>query len=223
MPSFSPSNFLKFGKAAGEQSPKPTGKAAPGALQRHSIGFEQFCAALQTPDGGMSVLDMSGASQANILFLTAYGHRVSSDDIMATMQQSFTDNFYENQQSASNAQRFLDQALTFPDDSFDGILVWDALQFLAPPLLNQVVAQFLRLMRPKGVMLTFFSSSEKTASLPIYTYRIVDKKTLTLTPRAGEQRIQYYNNRFLEKLFEDAASLKFFLTRDHLREVLVRK
>ena len=171
----------------------------------------------------MSVLDMSGASQANIVFLTGFGHRVSSDDIMATMQQSFADNFHENQQSASNAQRFLDQALTFPDDSFDGILVWDALQFLAPPLLNQVVAQFLRIMRPKGVMLTFFSSSEKTTALPVYTYRIADQKTLSLIPRAGEQRIQYYNNRFLEKLFENASSLKFFLTRDHLREVLVRK
>jgi ubiquinone/menaquinone biosynthesis C-methylase UbiE len=223
LPSFSPSSFLKFGKVAAGDSSRPAGKGAPGTLQRHSIGFEQFCAALQTPEGGMSVLDMSGASQANILFLTGFGHRVSSDDIMASMQQSFADNFYENQQSASNAQRFLDQALTFPDNSFDGILVWDALQFLAPPLLHQVVAHFLRLMRPKGVMLTFFSSSEKTTSLPIYTYRVVDKKTLTLTPRAGEQRIQYYNNRFLEKLFQDAASLKFFLTRDHLREVLVRK
>jgi hypothetical protein len=223
LPSFSPSSFLKFGKVAAGEPPKSAGKGAPGAFQRHSIGFEQFCAALQTPEGGMSVLDMSGASQANITFLTGLGHRVSSDDIIATMQQAFPDSFYESQQSASNAQRFLDQALTFPDDSFDGILVWDALQFLAPPLLNQVVAQFLRLMRPKGVMLAFFSSSEKAPALPIYSYRIADKKTLTLTPRAGEQRIQYYNNRFLEKLFEDAASLKFFLTRDHLREVLIRK
>ncbi len=214
---------MKFGKASAGDPAKPAGKDSSASFQRHSSGFEQFCSALQTPDGGMSVLDMSGASQANIVFLTGFGHRVASDDIMATMQQSFADNFHENQQSASNAQRFLDQALAFPDDSFDGILVWDALQFLSPPLLNQVIAQFLRIMRPKGVMLTFFSSSEKTISLPIYTYRIADRKTLSLTPRAGEQRIQYYNNRFLEKLFENASSLKFFLTRDHLREVLVRK
>ena len=119
--------------------------------------------------------------------------------------------------------RFLDQALAFPDNSFDGILVWDALQFLVPPLIDQVVAQFLRIMRPKGVMLTFFSASEKASTLPIYSYRIADRKTLTLTPRAGAQRIQYYNNRFVEKLFENASSVKFFLTRDHLREVLVRK
>ena len=214
---------MKFGKAAAGDPSKPSGKDAPLGFQRHSSGFDQFCSALQTPEGGMSVLDMSGASQANIVFLTGFGHRVSSDDIIGAMQQSFADNFHENQQSASNAQRFLDQALAFPDDSFDGILVWDALQFLSPPLLNQVVAQFLRIMRPKGVMLAFFSSSEKTTALPVYTYRIADRKTLSLIPRAGEQRIQYYNNRFLEKLFEDASSLKFFLTRDHLREVLVRK
>ncbi|HSU32866.1 MAG TPA: class I SAM-dependent methyltransferase [Bryobacteraceae bacterium] len=214
---------MKFGSVARVNPFKPTSKDPSGSLSRHSSGFDQFCAALQVPEGGMSVLDMSGASQANIVFLTSFGHRVSSDDIMAAMQQSFGDNFHENQQSASNAQRFLDQALAFPDNSFDGILVWDALQFLVPPLIDQVVAQFLRIMRPKGVMLTFFSASEKASTLPIYSYRITDRKTLSLTPRAAAQRIQYYNNRFVEKLFENASSVKFFLTRDHLREVLVRK
>ena len=134
---------MKFGSVARVNPFKPTGKDPSGSFSRHSSGFDQFCAALQVPEGGMSVLDMSGASQANIVFLTSFGHRVSSDDIMAAMQQSFGDNFHENQQSASNAQRFLDQALAFPDNSFDGILVWDALQFLVPPLIDQVVAQFL--------------------------------------------------------------------------------
>jgi hypothetical protein len=34
---------------------------------------------------------------------------------------------------------------------------------------------------------------------------------------------QLFNNRAIEKLFREAQSLKFFLTRDHLREVIVRR
>jgi len=177
---------------------------------------------LQTQEN-LSILDMSGASQANISFITGLGHRISSDDILGTMQQCFGDDFLENQQMASNAQRFLDQTLTFPDQSFDGALVWDTLQFLTSPLLDQTVAQLLRVMRPGGLMLVFFNADEKLPRIPLYNYRIQDQKTLLLTPRGGSQRIHFFNNRTLEKIFDKAASLKFFLTRDNLREVIVRR
>jgi hypothetical protein len=172
----------------------------------------------------LSILDMSGASQANISFITGLGHRISSDDVIGTMQQCFGDDFLENQQAASNAQRFLDQTLTFPDQSFDGALVWDTLQFLTSPLLEQAIGQLLRVMRPGGMLLVFFNSDEKANRIPVYNYRIQDQKTLLQTPRdSGLQRTQYFNNRAVERLFEQASSLKFFLTRDHLREVIVRR
>lgn len=179
---------------------------------------------LQTAEN-LSILDMSGASQANITFITGFGHRISSDDIIGTMVECFGNDFLESQQAASKAQRFLDQTLTFPDQFFDGALVWDALQFLTSPLLEQTVARLLRVMRPGGAMLVFFSADEKASQIPVYNYRIQDSKTLLQVPRAGInlQRSQYFNNRALEKLFHEAASLKFFLTRDHLREVIVKR
>ncbi len=203
---------------------KPLPKDAPPSSARHSSGFDQFCSILQSSEN-LSILDMSGASQANISFITGFGHRISSDDIIGTMVESFGDDFLDSQQAASNAQRFLDQTLTFPDQFFDGALVWDALQFLASPLLDQTVAQLLRVMRPGGPMLAFFNSDEKATRIPVYNYRVQDSKTLLQVPRAGVgyQRSQYFNNRSLEKVFERAASLKFFLTRDHLREVIVRR
>jgi hypothetical protein len=97
------------------------------------------------------------------------------------------------------------------------------LQFLAPPVLDQAVARLLRVMRPGGIVLAFFNSDEKATRIPIYNYRIQDSKTLLQIPRGGSQPAQYFNNRSLEKLFERASSLKFFLTRDSLREVIVRK
>jgi SAM-dependent methyltransferase len=190
---------------------------------RHSSGFDQFCSVLQK-DEGYSILDMSGASQANIGFITGMGHRISSDDIIGTMEECFGRDFIEGQQAAANAQRFLDQALTFPDASFDGALAWDALQFLTSPLLEQAVSQLLRVMRPGGLMLAFFNADEKATRLPVYNYRIQDQKTLLQVPRGGlTQRGQFFPNRTVERVFANAASLKFFLTRDSLREVLVRR
>ncbi len=213
---------MKFSSGKGALG-KLSAKDSPPVLTRHSSGFEQFCGMLQSPES-LSILDMSGASQANISFITGYGHRISSDDIIGTMQESFGQDFLESQQAASNAQRFLDQTLTFPDQFFDGVLVWDALQFLTPPLLEQTVAQLLRVMRPGGLMLVFFNADDKATKIPVYNYRIQDSKTLLQTPRGtGYQRSQYFNNRTLEKLFEQAGSLKFFLTRDNLRELIVRR
>ncbi|MBV8552946.1 MAG: hypothetical protein JOY54_16755 [Acidobacteriaceae bacterium] len=208
---------MRFGAGKGAPS-----KDAPPTLTRHSSGFDQFCSMLQSAEG-LSILDMSGASQANISFVTGFGHRISSDDIIGTMQQQFGQDWFESQQAASTAHRFLEQTLTFPDASFDGALVWDALQFLTSPLLEDTVAQLLRVMRPGALMLAFFNADEKATRIPIYNYRIQDAKTITQVPRGGYQHCQYFNHRTLEKLFERAASLKFFLTRDHLREVIVRR
>ena len=71
----------------------------------------------------------------------------------------------------------------------------------------------------------FFSANEKATTIPVYNYRIQDRKTLLQMPRPGttDQKSQYFNNRRLEKLFEAASSVKFFLTRDHLRELIVRR
>jgi SAM-dependent methyltransferase len=173
--------------------------------------------------GNLSILDMSGASQASITFITEAGHRISSDDVIGTMLQAFGSDFHENQQAASNGRRFLEQTLTFPDDTFDGILVWDALQFLSPPLIEHTVTQLLRVLRPGGLILAFFNANEKLKEIPLYNYRIQDPKTLLQIPRAAPQRVQNFNNRMIERLFEQAASVKFFLTRDNLREVLVRR
>ena len=213
---------MKFGGAASDRDTKPSGKNALPPIVRHSNGFDQFATMLQKTSG-LSILDMSGASQANVTFVTNLGHRISTDDIVGTMEQCFGAEFLENQKVASKAQRFMDQTLTFPDESFDGGLIWDTLQFLTSPVADQVIAQLMRVMRPGALMLFFFGSDEKTTRLPMYNYRIQDNRTILLSPRGGYQKVQYFHNRLLERLFHNAASVKFFLTRDNLRELIVRR
>lgn len=199
-------------------------KASAGSVTRQSNGFEQFFKQLQCNDT-LSVLDLAGVSQANISFITSLGHRLSSEDLTSIVDQCFADDgdFLENQLAASRIQRFVDQSLNFEEEQFDGALVWDTLQFMAPPLLEQTVERLLRVMRPGGLLLAFFYSDDKVPTRPIYNYRIVDQKTLQLNPRGTQRKVQHFNNRTIERLFENAQSLKFFLTRDNLREVIVRK
>jgi hypothetical protein len=131
--------------------------------------------------------------------------------------------FYENQSNPLKAGRFLESVLNFPDGQFDGALVWDTLQYVAAPLLQTVVQKLHTILQPGASLLAFFHSEERVETIPTYSYRILDHRTITLVSRGRRKPAQFFNNRSLEKLFQDFDSVKFFLTRDHLREVIVRR
>ena len=203
-------------------SRKSSGPAAP--QTRSSHGLEQFFSSIQGEEN-LSILDCAGASQANISFITALGHRIYSNDIVQAMEEVFgrEGDFLANQADPQRAATFLRETMSFDDQSFDGALIWDTLQFLAPPLLDQTVDHLSRVLRPRASLLAFFHADEKLGSAPLYSYRITGPKTMSLTPRGVVRPTQYFNNRTLEKLFQKFQSVKFFLTRDHLREVIVRR
>lgn len=194
------------------------------ALNRPSNGLDQFFASLRDQES-LSILDFSGATQANISYITSMGHRIYSNDVLRSMEEFFGSggDFIANQSDPERASAFLRESLDFPEKSFDGALIWDTLQFLAPPLLQDTVDRLARILRPEAYLLAFFQADEKAQTAPLYTYRIVESKVMSLTPRNQARPVQYFNNRTLEKLFQKYNSVKFFLTRDHLREVIVRR
>jgi len=174
---------------------------------------------------GLSILDLAAANQNTISFITNYGHRLYSDDMLLQLDETFGTgaDFIENQQNPRLLQDFLDKTLLFPDQEFDGALVWDTLQFLAPPVLAAVIDRLWQILRPGSCMLALFSADERAQEVPLYSYRMVDQRTIGLNPRGTRKPAQPFNNRGLEKLFQKFQSVKFFLTRDHLREVIVRR
>jgi ubiquinone/menaquinone biosynthesis C-methylase UbiE len=190
---------------------------------RHSHGLDQFCASLvERP--GLSILDLAGASQATVTFVTSYGHRLYSDDFVRQLDQCFSDrDFYEDQTNPLKAATFLDSTLNFPEGYFDGVLVWDTLQFLTAPLLSTVIGRLHRVLKPGACLLAFFHAEERIETIPTYSYRISDHRSILLVDRGRRRPAQFFNNRSLERLFQDFQSVKFFLTRNHLREVIVRR
>lgn len=198
------------------------------AESRQSRGLEQFCASLEERPC-LSILDFAGVSQATISFVTNYGHRIYADDFVRQLDKIFgpeanggTD-FFDNQANPLLTSQFFQSALNFEDESFDGALVWDSLQFLASPLLPTVVAKLHRMLRPGASLLSMFHAEERITTIPTFAYRVQDHKTLQLVSRSQRKPAQIFSNRSLEKLFQDFSSVKFFLTRDHLREVIVRR
>ena len=209
--------------AAGPSSPAapPAGSMKPSTRQSH--GLEQFCSVIRERPG-LSILDFGAASQANVTFLTEMGHKLASEDYVRSLELAFGGgDFYENQADPQRAAAFLSENLNFPPESFDGALVWDSFQFLSPNLLQPTVERLYEILRPKACVLAFFHSDEKSDTVPLYQYRIGDQRNLLLSPRGVRKRAQFFNNRGLEKLFQRFDSIKFFLTRDNLREVIVRR
>ena len=200
-------------------------KTTPGAPQtRPSNGLDQFFSAIDGQEN-LSILDFAGVTQANVSFITALGHRIYSNDILRTLEETFGNNgdFLANQSDPARVEAFLRETMTFPDQCFDGALIWDTLQFLSPSLLEATVDRLAAILRPGACLLAFFHADEKVRTVPLCSYRIADKKVISLQQRGQSWPIQYFNNRSLEKLFQKFQSVKFFLTRDHLREVIVRR
>jgi hypothetical protein len=119
--------------------------------------------------------------------------------------------------------KFIENALPFAEESFDGALVWDSLQFLSPALLQTVVTRLYGVLRPGSSLLAMFHTEERIDTIATYSYRIQDHRTVQMTAPAQRKPAQIFSNRSLEKMFQDFQSVKFFLTRDRLREVIVRR
>ncbi len=171
----------------------------------------------------MSILDLAGANQGTVSFVTNLGHRIYSDDILRTLESVYgsDDSAVYNPQHMA---QFLEQSLEFPESHFDGALVWDTLQFLPPQILQSAVDRLHRILKPNACLLALFHAEENLEAVPACSYRIATPKSISITPRTGTRKAeQHFNNRNLEKLFQDFASVKFFLTRDHLREVIVKR
>ena len=200
------------GRKAGKKDPPTT---------RQSRGLEQFFFNIRDVVG-LSVLDCAGANQDNINFLINLGHKVYSQDLVRNLDEAFGHDLAE-QTNPSRIEYFLKQNFDYPPDTLDGVLLWDSLQFMSPALLNATVERLYDVMRPKSYLLAFFTATEKAMEVPSHSFRIVDNKTILLKERDIRQPGQVFNNRNLEKLFGKFESVKFFLTRENLREVIVRR
>jgi hypothetical protein len=196
--------------------------ATPDAVStRSSRGLEEFFGHIHGRSG-LNLLDLGGATQQNVTFITGLGHRFCSMDFLQVLGEISGTDGVADQANPGIIDRFLRQALDYPEQYFDGVLLWDVLEYLAPAMLAAVVERLHKIVRPGSCMLAFFHADDKLDAVPYYAFRILDVKTLQVAQHGTRRPAQLFNNRSLERLFARSESVKFFLTKDRLREVVVK-
>jgi hypothetical protein len=206
------------GAEAGEsKTPKPN---VGQRTSRRSTGFTEFTRSLGAYND-LSVLDLGPTSSANITFLTGFGGRVHNEDVLRSSQDKAYWVPGEDGSDALDPEKFFSENLAYGEKQFDAILCWDIPDFMPEVLVKPMVERLHKIMKPGGILLAFFHTKDAGPDSPYSRYCIVDREVLELDVRPDFRLQRVFNNRHIENLFKDFSSLKFFLARDNIREVLV--
>ncbi len=198
---------------------------AEARIQRRSSGLKEFSKYISGQEG-LCILDLGCTSAANISRLTGVGHKVCTEDLLEAAYDPMLLVPDEEGKKTIDVVRFLRDSLAYDPQSFDAVLCWDVPDYLPEALVKPVVERLCTLSKPGGILLAFFHTRDAGPDAPHYRYHIAGDDMLQLqatargsTPPLRLQRV--FNNRHIENLFREFASLKFFLARDNVREVIV--
>jgi len=222
-------NVRKFFRSSSHQA---AGFTVPQRLTRRSSGMGEISRLLNSQEA-LCVLDMGSTSPTNIRFFTGKGHKSYSEDLL----QSSLDPALRTKDDAGNAvvdsQKFLDENLVYPNAHFDVVLCWNLPDYMEEGLVKPTIDRLWSVMKPGGFLLAFFHTRDAGPDSTCYRYHVTGSDMLEMQevkfaafgrPASDKQspRLQrVFNNRHIENLFRDFASIKFFLARDAIREVLV--
>jgi SAM-dependent methyltransferase len=233
-------SFMKIfrGSSAGPgQIPQPAQTTK--RLSRRSSGLAELAKSFASEEP-LCVLDLGSTSAANIRYLTERGHKLYSEDLLVASTDPALAIKDETGNPVLDSKRFLADNLAYGPGQFDVVLCWNLADYLDESLVKPVVGRLWSLLKPRGMLLAFFHTHEAGPDAPCYRYHIVGGDSLEMQhvdPRremrkgptgvahtaigTGVRLQRVFNNRHIENLFRDFSSIKFFLARDHIREVLV--
>jgi hypothetical protein len=208
-----------FGGGSGDQVVAE--EHAQGRISRRSTGFQEFIRSISAPEG-QRILDLGPTSPTNLNFVTGLGHRAYNEDVLLESHDPGLVIPAQNGTPKSlDIERFMAENLVHEKELFDAVLLWDVPDYLDESLVKPVIERIHKVTKPGGLLLGFFHTRDAGPDAPYYRYHIADKQTLELQ-RGPQFRLQrVFNNRHIENLFHDFGSIKFFLGRDNIREVLV--
>jgi SAM-dependent methyltransferase len=208
----------------------PNQNAEPATrLSRRSNGLGEIAKVLSQQET-LCILDLGSTSANNIRYFTERGHKIYSEDLLEASTDPSLATTNEQGNPALDSRKFLADNLTYPTGQFDIVLCWNFPDYLDESLVKPVVEKLWSVLKPGGLMLAFFHTREAGPDAVCYRYHVMGGDVLEMTPielrkrgRGGSAiRLQrVFNNRHIENLFRDFSSIKFFLSRDNIREVLV--
>jgi len=211
--------------------PGPANLTAATANCRVSNGLKEFLWLISDVPR-CRVLDLGPVWQSTVSFFVDKGYRVSSEDLLRAWKDFLTTeeerlrtavvgNAGEKLLPSALAEKFLETALQYPEQSHHGVLAWDLLDYFDPAAVPPLIDRLSRLVHPGGVVLALFHSR---AAERFHRYRIVDAQTIELIPAPTlAVHSHVFQNRELLGLFEQFRSSKSFVGRDQVREAIFVK
>jgi hypothetical protein len=220
---------MKFFKGSSNQTAAP---AAPHKSTRRSSGMGEVSRLLNSQEA-LCVLDMGATSASNIRFFTGKGHKNYSEDLLRSSLDPALRIQDSDGKSIVDSKKFLDENLVYPNALFDVVLCWNLPDYMEENLVKPTIDRLWSVMKPGALLLAFFHTRDAGPDSTCYRYHVTDSDMLEMQevkfappgrPASEKQspRLQrVFNNRHIENLFRDFSSIKFFLSRDAIREVLV--
>jgi SAM-dependent methyltransferase len=225
-----PSANMKLFRNTPAVSPEPKPQER---LSRRSSAMAEIARILKTEET-LCVLDIGATSASNIRFFTERGHRIYSQDLLVASADPALAISNEQGLPTLDSKKFLEENLAYPNTHFDLVCCWNLADYMDESLVKPVIGRLWSVMKPGGMLVAFFHTREAGPDAPYYRYHITGNDTLemhALNAKAGTRKDRsshgnfalqrVFNNRHIENLFRDFASIKFFLSRDNVREVLV--
>jgi len=208
-------------------------------LTRRSSGLGELSRSWESAEN-LCVLDLGSTSPTNIRHFTEHGHRIYSEDLLTASTDPELVTKDEQGNTILDSRKFLADNLVYPAAHFDVVFCWNLPDYLDESLVKPVVGRLWSVLKPGGMLLAFFHTRDAGPDAPCHRFHIVGADTLEMQKIVlrrearrgptgavhtavsdGFQLQRVFNNRHIENLFRDFASIKFFLARDNVREVLV--
>ena len=221
-------NVMRLFRGSSAQTSVP---AVPQKLTRRSSGMAEISRLLNSQEG-LCVLDLGSTSANNIRFLTEKGHKNYSEDLLRASLDPELRVQNEEGYWILDSRKFMAENLSYENGLFDIVLCWNLPDYMAESLVKPTIDRLWSVMKPGGLLLAFFHTRDAGPDAACYRFHITATDMLEMQevrmPSTGRGREsealalqRVFNNRHIENLFRDFASIKFFLARDAIREVLV--
>jgi methyltransferase family protein len=164
------------------------------------------------------LLDLGPLVGSNVTYFgEQLGCKIFVEDIFADLDR------HVREDKLDQLPEFFKKRFSQRDNSVDGILCWDVLDYLDRASGQELASQLTRVLRPEGALLGFFGSAPQQE--PLYTkFIIVDEQNLRHRAYpATRKRQSGLQNRDIMRLFADLRVADSFLLKTNSREILFKK
>lgn len=206
-----------LGPAAGRSQ----GRSGQANLQS-TTAFPRFVAKLKDRPRP-TLLDLGLLCGENIAWLAAKGVKVFVDDTGGHLIDSASKTIRSPDGKVLPAPVDFSH-LSYPAESFDGMLLWNLMDFMDRATAGRFLERLLLFMKPRCLLFAMSSYDRTKTSALLTRYRILNEDQIAYEEDSARRlRVHILENRELVDLFARFEILKSNLLQNQVRELLVEK